>query len=103
LKESLTPILVGLCKPMIGGTFGLLIYALLAGGIIPLQIGYMSKEKRQDLRWLSLYSVAFVVGFSERLAKDIVTNTENQFKPQKSDNFNTLVTEKSETRVDDEF
>ncbi len=76
LKESFTPILVGLCKPMIGGTFGILIYALLAGGILPIQFGHMSTEKRQDLRWLSLYSVAFVVGFSERLAKDIVADTE---------------------------
>ncbi|MDJ0580944.1 hypothetical protein [Crocosphaera sp.] len=103
LRESLTPILVGLCKPMIGGTFGLLIYALLAGGIIPLQVGHMSAEKRQDLRWLSLYSIAFVVGFSERLAKDIVANTENQFKPQDSDNVNTLVSTKSEPIIDDIF
>ena len=103
LKESLTPVLVGLCKPMIGGTFGLLIYALLAGGILPVQFGYMDKEERQDLRWLSFYSIAFVVGFSERLAKDIVVNTENQFKPQTSDNFHTLVPEKYETRLDDEF
>lgn len=103
LKESLTPILVGLCKPVIGGAFGLLIYALLAGGIIPLQVGNMTEERRQDLRWLSFYSIAFVVGFSERLAKDIVVNTENQFKPQTSDKFNTLISAKSETRVDDEF
>ncbi|MDJ0658195.1 MAG: hypothetical protein QNJ42_01760 [Crocosphaera sp.] len=95
LQESLTPILVGLCKPMIGGTFGLLIYALLAGGILPLQFRYTNDEKRQDLRWLSFYSVAFVVGFSERLAKDIITNTENQFKPQSSDNVNPLVSTKS--------
>lgn len=91
LQESLTPILVGLCKPMIGGTFGLLIYALLAGGILPLQFRYTNDEKRQDLRWLSFYSVAFVVGFSERLAKDIITNTENQFKAQSPDNVNTSV------------
>ncbi|MDJ0509195.1 MAG: hypothetical protein QNJ64_08090 [Crocosphaera sp.] len=103
LKESLTPVLVGLCKPMIGGTFGLLIYALLAGGILPIQFGYMDKEERQDLRWLSFYSIAFVVGFSERLAKDIVTNTENQFKPKSSDNFYTLAPEKYETKIDDTF
>ncbi|MGB5770752.1 MAG: hypothetical protein WBM32_12925, partial [Crocosphaera sp.] len=102
LQESLTPILVGLCKPMIGGTFGILIYTLIAGAIIPIQFGYTTDQQRQDLRWLSFYSVAFVVGFSERLAKDIITNTENQFKPNNSEDFNPSVLETSETRIDDE-
>lgn len=32
-----------------------------------------------DLQWLMLMSVTFISGFSERLAKDLVTSTENRF------------------------
>lgn len=34
---------------------------------------------RTDLQWLMVMSVTFVAGFSERLAKDLVTSTENRF------------------------
>lgn len=78
-KDSILPILVGFLKPIIGGTFGLLIFAILEGGIIPLEFGQTDNQKRQDLRWMSLYSLAFVTGFSERLAKDLINRTEKQF------------------------
>ncbi|NES92049.1 MULTISPECIES: hypothetical protein [Okeania] len=82
-EDSIIPILVGFYKPLIGGTFGILIFAILQGGIIPISFGEINNEKRQDQRWMSLFSLSFVVGFSERLAKDIINTTEKNFDSEK--------------------
>ncbi|NEQ75345.1 MAG: hypothetical protein F6K23_21210 [Okeania sp. SIO2C9] len=85
-QDSIIPILVGFYKPLIGGTFGILIFAILQGGIIPITFGEINNEKRQDQRWMSLFSLSFVVGFSERLAKDIINTTEKHFDSEKLGN-----------------
>lgn len=33
---------------------------------------------RTDIQWLTIISVTFIAGFSERFAKDIVASTENR-------------------------
>ncbi|MEM1170513.1 MAG: hypothetical protein AAGJ08_15890 [Cyanobacteria bacterium P01_H01_bin.35] len=82
-EDSIIPILVGFYKPLIGGTFGILIFAILEGGIIPIAFGELDNEKRQEQRWMSLFSLSFVVGFSERLAKDLISTTEKHFDSEK--------------------
>jgi hypothetical protein len=72
---SAIPILIGLFKPIIGGTFGTFIFALMVSGLIPIQIGN-SSTTRTDLKWLTYMAAAFTAGFSERLSKDIMTKTE---------------------------
>ncbi|NEP79225.1 MAG: hypothetical protein F6K17_23035 [Okeania sp. SIO3C4] len=49
-------ILVGFYKPPIGSTFGILLFAILQGGIIPITFGEVENERKQDLKWLSLFS-----------------------------------------------
>ncbi|MGB3514370.1 MAG: hypothetical protein WBA93_35195 [Microcoleaceae cyanobacterium] len=82
-QDSIIPILVGFYKPLIGGTFGILIFAILQGGIIPITFGEINNEKRQEQKWMSLFSLSFVMGFSERLAKDIISTTEKHFDSEK--------------------
>lgn len=72
---SATPILIGLFKPIMGGTFGTFIFALMVSGLIPIQIGN-SATTRTDLKWLTYMAAAFTTGFSERLSKDMMTKAE---------------------------
>ncbi len=81
--NSIIPILVGFYKPLIGGAFGLLLFAILQGRILPITFGEIINEKRQDRRWMSLFALSFVVGFSERLAKDVISKTEKNFDSEK--------------------
>ncbi|MEB3340798.1 hypothetical protein [Okeania sp.] len=49
-QDSIIPILVGFYKPLIGGTFGILIFAVLQGRIIPITFGELDNETRQEQR-----------------------------------------------------
>jgi hypothetical protein len=73
--DAAIPILVGLFKPLIGGTFGAFLFALMASGLIPLEIGN-SSTTRTDLKWLTFMAAAFTAGFSERLSKDVMAKAE---------------------------
>lgn len=73
--SSALPIYVGLFKPVIGGVFGILIYATLAADILPINL-LQSADVGSGGRWLALISVTFVTGFSERLDKDLVGKVE---------------------------
>jgi hypothetical protein len=80
-EDSILPICIGLFKPIIGGSFGILIFTLLGSQVLPISLAHTNSEgKRQDLRWLSFISITFIAGFSERLVKDIVSDTEKRFK-----------------------
>ncbi len=78
-----TPILVGFAKPLIGTAFGLFVFAVINSGItniigLPsIQSPTLNKGEHQDNEIYYLYfSIAFIVGFSERLANDIVERAE---------------------------
>jgi hypothetical protein len=85
-EDSLLPLIIGIVKPIVGGGFGVLVFATIGSQILPISLGHTNDEKRQDLRWLSFVAITFVAGFSERLVKDIVIQTEQQLVPSSSVN-----------------
>jgi soluble cytochrome b562 len=84
-EDSALPIVIGVIKPIVGAGFGVLVFAIIGSQILPISVGNTDNEKRQDLRWLSFVAITFVAGFSERLVKDIISQTEEQFTPMKVD------------------
>ncbi len=74
--DPIVPIFTGAFKPIIGSSFGLLVYAMFSSGIISVQIVPPTTARGAEFFFCSL---AFVVGFSERLAKDVIKRTEDQF------------------------
>jgi hypothetical protein len=76
--DDLLPVLIGAFKPMIGAVFGMFVFALTSSSFLPGTIN-INKNDENTTRWFSILSIAFVVGFSERFAKDIVSQTEKIF------------------------
>ncbi|MBP0019482.1 MAG: hypothetical protein J7647_18265 [Cyanobacteria bacterium SBLK] len=77
-KEYSNPLillLTGALKPLIGAIFGLLLCGVLKSGILTVRIDAAPEQHKSDE--LLFCSLAFVVGFSERLAKDVIKRTEN--------------------------
>ncbi|MCW5317461.1 hypothetical protein GTQ43_27730 [Nostoc sp. KVJ3] len=83
-SDPLTPFLVGAFKPMIGGAFSVLFLALINSGIILMFVNpsvfklnpTTNQESSQDQQRSLIFVIAFVVGFSERLAKDFIGKAE---------------------------
>ncbi|MCC5664963.1 hypothetical protein LC653_13785 [Nostoc sp. CHAB 5784] len=83
-SDPLTPFLVGAFKPMIGGAFAVLFLALINSGIILMFINpsvfklnpTTNQQSSQDQQRSLIFVIAFVVGFSERLAKDFIGKAE---------------------------
>lgn len=87
-QETVMPVFIGLFKPIIGGIFGILVFAIVASGLIPIfSLTNHEDMMRTDIKWLSVLAVTFVAGFSERLAKDIVEQTKKQLMPYQESNF----------------
>ncbi|MGL5875779.1 MAG: hypothetical protein ACRC2R_26035 [Xenococcaceae cyanobacterium] len=78
-EDSILPLIISIVKPIVGGGFGVLVFAAIGSQILPISLGHTNDLKRQDLRWLSFVAITFVAGFSERLVKDIVSQTEQKF------------------------
>lgn len=78
-EDSILPLIISIVKPIVGGGFGVLVFAAIGSQILPISLGHSNDQKRQDLRWLSFVAITFVAGFSERLVKDIVSQTEQKF------------------------
>jgi hypothetical protein len=73
-KETLLPLFIGAFKPAIGAFFGIFVFALISSTLLPITI---SKDETKPInRWLAFLAIAFVVGFSERLANDVVSQVE---------------------------
>jgi hypothetical protein len=85
-RDRLTPFFIGFFKPVIGASFGILFLAFVNSGVVstplfPVGSGPATpsldtrSETRNDNQQsvFFLFAVAFVVGFSERLAKDTIT------------------------------
>ncbi|MEH2143903.1 hypothetical protein [Nostoc sp.] len=88
---SVTPILVGFAKPLIGTAFGIFVFALLGSGIIDFPSIQSNTSKQSDTsnktsqyNYYFYFSIAFLVGFSERLDNDIVERVGGSFGLQKS-------------------
>lgn len=84
-EDSALPVIIGVIKPIVGAGFGVLVFAIIGSQILPISLGNTNNQKRQDLRWLSFVAITFVAGFSERMVKDIISQTEDQFVPTRVD------------------
>lgn len=70
--DPILPIFLGLFKPVIGGAFGIFAVTLLSTKII--SIGIISSSGARECLF---FSIAFAVGFSERLAADVIKRAED--------------------------
>lgn len=68
--------LTGFSLPLIGGAFGVVIAALLESRLINLTIGDAASNAPLD--WHIFFVVGFLCGFSERLARGLLTAVESQ-------------------------
>ncbi|NDJ20307.1 hypothetical protein GS682_01325 [Nostoc sp. B(2019)] len=85
-KGSAAPILVGFAKPLIGTAFGILVFTIINSNIIStIQVPKSSEEPgNTDIKYYFFFSIAFVVGFSERLADDIIQRAEGVVIPSET-------------------
>ncbi|MEH2070112.1 MAG: hypothetical protein V7K47_18465 [Nostoc sp.] len=77
--RSVTPIVVGFAKPLTGAAFSIFVFALVSSGII----SFPSIQSNSS-NYYFYFSIAFIVGFSERLDNDIVERVGVSFGLQKS-------------------
>jgi hypothetical protein len=77
--DSVLPVYIGLIRPFIGAAFGVLVFVLLSSKLLPLQIN--ESEESVLGKWYGFFAIAFVAGFSERLVKDMISQTEERFLP----------------------
>ena len=77
---SFLPVFIGLFKPIIGGTFGILVFAMMNTSLL----SNFLEQKRTDAKWFTVISITFVVGFSERLAKDMIGRMEENMVSDRS-------------------
>ncbi|MGJ5632235.1 hypothetical protein [Nostoc sp. CALU 1950] len=107
-SDPLTPFLVGAFKPMIGGAFSVLFLALINSGIILMFINpsvfklnpTTNEQSSQDQQRSLIFVIAFVVGFSERLAKDFIGKAEEIAGANRDNPESQLVTNELATDVD---
>lgn len=74
--DPLVPFLIGAFKPIIGAAFGLLFFALISSEIIIIK---PIANQTDNSKGFFVFAVAFVVGFSERLARDTLVRAEGLF------------------------
>ena len=76
--DPVIPFLIGAFKPVIGASFGIFMYALISSGLVPLNTNPTNATGRKEE--LFYFAIAFTVGFSERLAKDVIARAETTVK-----------------------
>ncbi|MEH1850028.1 MAG: hypothetical protein V7L25_34970 [Nostoc sp.] len=86
---SVTPIVVGFAKPLIGTAFGIFVFALLSCDIINFpaiqnNTSNQASQNKTTALYYFYFSIAFLVGFSERLDNDIVERVGGSLGLQKS-------------------
>ena len=98
-KETLLPVFVGAFKPAIGAFFGIFVFALISSALLPITV---SKDETKPInRWLAFLAISFVVGFSERLANDVVSKAE-QIVPGGKTSQGSLASSESELLIVEE-
>ncbi|MBW4470789.1 MAG: hypothetical protein KME45_10360 [Stenomitos rutilans HA7619-LM2] len=93
--DRLTPIFIGFFKPVVGASFGILFLAFINSGVVSTPLipattnasssdaAIKAADNPETKAAFFLFSVAFVVGFSERLAKDTITKLEGGSQEEK--------------------
>lgn len=72
--DSFLPIFVGIVKPIIGVSFGILLFTLVRSGTF-----FIQEPEGMGHQQCFYLSIAFIAGFSERFAKDVVSRAESTF------------------------
>ncbi|MDJ0564663.1 MAG: hypothetical protein PX640_12130, partial [Microcystis sp. M49629_WE12] len=76
--DDLLPLLIGLTKPILGGSFAFFILLILNSNIFPIDIRRSTEDKGNDTYLYGLLAMAFVAGFSERLIPDLISQVEKK-------------------------
>ena len=76
--DDLLPLIIGLTKPILGGSFAFFILLILNSNISPLEIRGGTEDNRNGIYLYGLLTMAFVAGFSERLIPDLINQVEKK-------------------------
>jgi hypothetical protein len=76
--DDLLPFIIGLTKPILGGSFAFFILLILNSNISPLEIRGGTENNRNGIYLYGLLTMAFVAGFSERLIPDLINQVEKK-------------------------
>ncbi|CCH93016.1 conserved membrane hypothetical protein [Microcystis aeruginosa PCC 9432] len=76
--DDFLPLLIGLTKPILGGSFAFFILLILNSNIFPIDIRRSTEDKGNDTYLYGLLAMAFVAGFSERLIPDLISQVEKK-------------------------
>ncbi|WP_287726551.1 hypothetical protein [Microcystis sp. M061S2] len=76
--DDLLPLLIGLTKPILGGSFAFFILLILNSNIFPIDIRRSTEDKGNNTYLYGLLAMAFVAGFSERLIPDLISQVEKK-------------------------
>jgi len=74
--DDLLPFIIGLTKPILGGSFAFFILLILNSNIFPLEIRVKTEDNGNGIYLYELLAMAFVAGFSERYVPDLITQVE---------------------------
>jgi hypothetical protein len=86
--------LAGAFRPLLGALFGVALYVFVGSGIFPALTVPVGETES-----LFFYAIAFLAGFSERFAADVITSTEGAILPaSRPTGVSTPVTRRSRTR-----
>jgi len=76
--DDLLPLLIGLTKPILGGSFAFFILLIINSNIFPIDIRRSTENKGNYTYLYGLLAMAFVAGFSERLIPDLISQVEKK-------------------------
>ena len=76
--DDLLPLIIGLTKPILGGSFAFFILLILNSNIFPIEIRPSTKDNGNGIYLYGLLTMAFVAGFSERLIPDLISQVEKK-------------------------
>jgi hypothetical protein len=76
--DDLLPFLIGLTKPILGGSFAFFILLILNSSLSPFEIRGRSEDNGNGIYLYGLLAMAFVAGFSERLIPDLISQVEKK-------------------------
>ncbi|MCC5600366.1 hypothetical protein [Nostoc favosum] len=101
-RGSAAPIIVGFAKPLIGTAFGILIFAIINSNIISFPVFQVKgSDQNSDAKYFFFFTLAFLVGFSERLANDIVRKAERTLSSQEIGKKLEETAEKTDKKVEE--
>jgi hypothetical protein len=76
--DDLLPLIIGLTKPILGGSFAFFILLILNSNIFPIEIRGKTEDNGNGIYLYGLLAMAFVAGFSERLVPDLISQVEKK-------------------------